>query len=243
MKNTVNAAILLCSGISLSVHAVEWEGGRIFSNESEAGIVVSNGNSQSQTFNFKQLNTYEWSDHLLKLTGRYIKSGSRGEDTALFWSAGLRYERILTERFRIFVAQELESDLFAGYLQRYNTDVGVKYSVIKVSDLVWNVEAGYRFKKEHRLTPPDLEHHLGRLYSDVNKVWSSTLSTLLWIEYLPNFTNSSGYQINSEVSLTAMMNQVLSLKSAYLLKFNNVPSVATADKTDTLLTTSLVAKF
>ena len=234
---------LFCSVFVPRLQAAESPDRKSFTNESEAGIVVANGNSRSQTLNFKQLNSYAWLENILKFTARFTKSSSRGVDSVYYWSLGLRYERVLTDRFSVFASQALESDLFAGYLQRYNTDVGGKQVLLKDDGWLWNLEAGYRYMKEHRFTQPDVKNHFVRLYSDVNKVWTPTFSTLLWLEYLPNLTNSSAYQVNSELSLTAVMTDVFSLKSAYLMKYNHAPSSAAAEKTDTLLTTALVAKF
>ena len=40
-----------------------------------------------------------------------------------------------------------------------------------------------------------------------------------------------------------MLTKILSLKTAYLVKYNNVPAPNATHQRDTLLTTSLVAKF
>lgn len=234
---------LLGSGIAPSVKAADAGPKKAFVNESEAGIVVATGNARSQTFNFKQLNTYEWVENLLKFEGRYLKSSSRDLDSAKYWSLGLRYERILSDRFSLFLSQAVESDIFAGYLQRYNTDVGGKYALVKSEEVRWNLEAGYRYMAEHRFTQPDQKNHFGRIFTEVSKDWTKSVTALYWLEYLANFTESKAYRINTELSLTAVLTDILSVKSAYLLKFNNVPSSVTAEKTDTLLTTSLVAKF
>jgi len=65
----------------------------------------------------------------------------------------------------------------------------------------------------------------------------------VWAEYLPNLTLSQGYQANGEFSLNATLSSILSLKTAYLLKYNNTPPAPATQYLDRLLTTSLVAKF
>jgi putative salt-induced outer membrane protein len=215
-------------------------------HESEAGIVITSGNSQTQTFNLKHQTTYTCSLNTIKAFARYLTSSSNSIESARNWGLGVRYERSLSERWSAFLGQAVESDLFAGYLQRYNTDVGGKYSIIQqkeeVRELNWFVEAGYRYSRENRITPPDLNNHMLRFYTEANRVWNAAFSTKLWIEYLPNLSISADYQLNTELSLSAVLTSVFSLKTAYLLKYDGLP-VTGAKNTDAVFTTALVAKF
>ena len=156
---------------------------------------------------------------------------------------GLRYERELTERFAVFVAQNMESDVFAGYIQKYSSDVGGKYHIFKTEEQKWFVEAGYRFTRENRLNGQHLNFNYGRVYTEAERQWNKSFSTKLWVECLPNFTVSEDWQINTEASITAMLNEIFSIKTAYLLRFDNQPAPGATRKTDSTFTTSLVAKF
>jgi putative salt-induced outer membrane protein YdiY len=49
--------------------------------------------------------------------------------------------------------------------------------------------------------------------------------------------------MNSELSISAALNNVFSMKTGYLLRYDNLPNPGAFAKTDTLLTTALVAKF
>jgi putative salt-induced outer membrane protein len=214
-----------------------------FTNESEAGIVVTGGNSKSRSYNFKQSNSYEFDGNVLRFAGRFLGTKANGVESARSWDLGLRYERILSDRLSVFAGEKLESDVFAGYLQRYNTDVGAKYSIVKQEGLDWLAELGYRYVAEHRLSGPDKNSHFARVYSEANRAWNAGFSTKLWVELLPNFTDSSGYLLNTELSASAVLTSILSLKTGYLLKYNNLPAPGVAEKSDSQFTTSLVAKF
>src|SRR5690606_33484946 len=111
-----------------------------FQNETEAGLVLTTGNSKSQSFNFKQSNRYSWTANMLKFDGRYLKASAGGVESARFWALGLRYERTFTERFLGFVGQDVESDVFAGYAQKYNSDIGPKYRLLMKPTFDWFVE-------------------------------------------------------------------------------------------------------
>ena len=100
-------------------------------NESEAGLAAANGNTKTNTLNIKQANTYTWRDNVLGYKGRYLNAKAAGIETARFLESALRYERRLTSHFNLFVGETYQQDKFAGYQNRYNTDVGGKYFFIK----------------------------------------------------------------------------------------------------------------
>lgn len=256
MKNlpTLGLSVLLSALAFIAIpaplaHAID-TAPAVFKNESEAGVVVTAGNAPTQTFNFKQANTYEWSGNLFKGSGSYLKSSTRDTETALTWSLGLRYERVLIERLNAFLGQSLESNRFAGFYQRYNSDVGGKYFLFKGSDatpkpeddLVWSLEGGYRFTVENRSAEQVQQHYL-RLFSDTVKNWSKTFSTRLWVEYLPNLSDTSDHQLNSELSANAALSEVFAIKVGYLVKYRTILLPPATEKLDSQFTTALVAKL
>jgi putative salt-induced outer membrane protein YdiY len=211
-------------------------------NESEVGVIVTTGNTRSQNYNVRQQSNYTWEENLLRFTGRFFKSSSKGAEIAKNWSLGLRYERELSERWAAFIGQNLESDAYAGYLQRYNTDLGGKYSIYKLTDFNWFTEAGYRYTSEHRRTSTVNSHSL-RLYTEATRKWNASVSSTLWIEYLPNLTTSADYQLNSELSLASALSETFSVKMAYLVKHRGILAGTATEKTDSQLTAALIAKF
>jgi putative salt-induced outer membrane protein len=215
-----------------------------FKDDSEAGVVITGGNTSTQSYNFTDKTDYLLDANTFRLDGHYLAARSNGVETAENWSAGLRYERALAEMVSAFAAQDVESDKFSGYLQRYNSDLGGKYYFFKKDkDLTFFTEDGLRFTHEHD-TNADLHDYLkGRVYLEAEKYWAPTTSTKLWVEYLPNFSFGRGWLLNSEASVSSALSSVFSIKTAYLVKYNNAPPTPTAVPTDTQFTTSLVAKF
>jgi putative salt-induced outer membrane protein len=214
-----------------------------FTNESEAGIAVASGNTKSKNYNVKQASTYKFDNNVLKLDARYLNSYSNNNESARYIFAGLRYERILNERFSLFVAQGFESDKFAGYYLRQLTDVGAKYNIIKEEMFHWLAEAGYRYTNE-KLNSGSLNYKNSlRAYTELEKKWNPSVSTKYFLEYVPNMKEGKDYQINTELSVSAALASAFSIKSAYLLRYDHLPAATATTKTDTLLTTALVAKF
>lgn len=214
-----------------------------FSNESEAGLVVTSGNSETQTYNLQQSNKYSLGNNSLALKAKYLQQKSAGVLSAKPWSVGLRYERVLNHKFSLFAGELLESDIFAKYQQRYHSDLGAKYIFSSNESLKWFYELGYRFTMENRTNGEELEFHYMRNYTEVEKFWNSKVSSKLWLEYLTNFTTGTDYQMNAEFSSIAQLQSIFSIKVGYLFRYDNLPAPGASTKSDSTFTTSLVAKF
>ena len=241
MKNSVIIALLV-STFSWSAFAADAPSKEGIHNESEAGIVTTGGNSESQSFNLKQSNTYGWDKNLGTFNARFLKTSAKGVETAKSWSFGFRYDRALETQFSLFVGLGLESDPFAGFQQRYNIDLGGKYTLMNDKEWTWSAEGGYRYTIENRLAGQSKASYL-RAYSEATRTWTETFSTKLWLEYLPNLSVSSDYQLNSELSGSAAISSIFSIKMAYLLKYRHLLIAPATQTTDTQFTTALVAKF
>ncbi len=215
-----------------------------FTNKTEGGLVITSGNSRTQSIQGKHLSVYHWDSNDLSLKSSFLKGKSDGVLNAKKWDASLRYERTFTEFFSGFLSQGVESDRFAGYQQRFNSDVGPKYFFIKEqNDWNWFGEGGYRYSRERRTNGSKSNSTKGRLYTEVAKKWGTGSSSKLWLEYVPNFSNSNDWLFNSEFSTEAALGSILSLRVAYLLKYDNQPDSVDKKKADSTLTTSLVASY
>lgn len=224
--------------VGASAHA-DWK------NESEAGLVINYGNSDSQSLNAKHLSAYDWAGkNTLSAGGSFLRTKDKGAISAKRWDAILKYERALSDRFSLVASQNIESDRFAGYHHRYNTDVGPKYYFHKEEKKwEWFGEVGYRFTRENPVNDADKSYQKGRVYSEASWFWSDTGSTKFWVEFLPNFTEGRDWLLNSELSSSAAINSLLAFKVAYLIKYDNQPNKGVSKNTDGVVTTSLVAKF
>lgn len=211
-------------------------------HEASAGAVVTSGNSQTSSVTLKHRSEFQWSQHRLSILGEYLSASQRGAESALAWCLGIRVQRDLGPRFGIVLGERIDSNKFQNILQRYSTDIGGRYSIIKDEAWIWFTEAGYRFARENY--PYGFRNfNFARLYSEAVRQFSKTVSVKGWVEYLPNLTLWQAYQVNTELSLTAMLNEVFSVKSAYLVRYYNAPPVGTRFNTDTAFTTAIVASF
>ena len=76
------------------------------SNESELGILIAKGNSDSQNLNAKEIVGWSLDElNLVKFNGRYLQTKNNNIENARFWSAGFRYDRLLNSMFGIFLGE------------------------------------------------------------------------------------------------------------------------------------------
>lgn len=222
-----------------------------WSNEAEAAVVTTAGNTETESYSAKQKTTYTQEVNSYILSGRYLQTKTSGIETAKSWDASLRYEREISPLWSTFVAYGAEADPYAGFIQRNNADLGAKYFFIKSEKKNFFSELGYRLTSTYQAgdpaaTPPviagPISENFGRLYLEYAQAWNEALSFKMWVEYLPNFTHSAASLLNAEPSVNVMLTSVFSLKMAYLAKYRNeVPTGA--KNSDTTFTTSIVAKF
>jgi putative salt-induced outer membrane protein len=232
-------ALLASASLTFAVESKKVLG---LSNESEAGAILLTGNANSQSYNLKQVNHYIWDANTFIFETRYLRSSAEDVETARSWALGGRFEREIESSFGLFLGQNLESDIFAGYLQRYNSDFGGQYAFIDNKHLKWNGEVGYRFTVENGRTVQAIQNYL-RFYTLTKTDWTETFSTKFWLEFLPNLSSSYDFQLNSELSAYVSINKIFAIKTGYLFKMRKRPVFPATNFIDTQYTTALIAKF
>lgn len=213
-------------------------------NESEISLIQSGGNSEVQTTNAKTTNKYKWDEDSLTFGGHYTYGETSDDVTVRNWDVLARYERELTKRFSLVFGEIIEGNKFVSIKARYNTDLGFKYFYTKTDKQIFFTELAYRYAIEDRYEPiENIYDNKARLYNEFDHKFSETMQYKIWLEYVPNFTEGKDYLVNGEVSLTAIMNSVFSLKVAYKGIYDNAPAFPGFKNYDYITTTSLVAKF
>lgn len=215
-----------------------------FKSESDLSTVITGGNTNLRTYNADSENLYKFDKDVLELTGTYTSGESSNVQVVEIWNMGFRYERDFSEKFGVFLGELIESDRFSGLHRRYNTDLGAKYILFENDDNKIFSEVGYRYSIEKPSSGllPENKSSKGRFFLDNAHKFNESTSVKYRIEYLNNFTDSTDYLIQQELSLQVKMNSMLSLKTAYLWRFDNLP-LENNGKYDYKLTTGVLASF
>lgn len=211
-------------------------------SETEFGMVLTGGNTQVTSFLLNDTFSYRTGLNTFLYRDTYASTEVRGNDTSLRWSFGIRYQRELSERFSLFIGQGLESDLFQKILQRYSTDLGGRVYHYRSTVFAFVSEAGYRFTRTN-YTEYVTKHHYFRLFTEAERFFNKSVSGKLSVELLPNLSVSAAYKLNSELSLNALLTEVFSLKLAYLYRYDHQPAAGVKYLSDSLFTTTAVARF
>ncbi len=107
-KFCILAALLL----TVAAHAEDgWK------NESQAGVVVATGNTDTTTLNAGQTTTYSFEKNAVKFTAGYLYQKSGDVLSAKSWNLGLRYDRTISDMQTLFIAETIEGDRFKGLNQ------------------------------------------------------------------------------------------------------------------------------
>ncbi|AGH94412.1 DUF481 domain-containing protein [Pseudobdellovibrio exovorus] len=218
--------------------AHKWKG------ETEASSVVVSGNTSTETYGAKTANVYTLSEtDLARIFGKYMRSTSGGTEQNNSWEAGLRYEKIFTkDLFSGFVQHKAEHDPYNGiFIQRDSSDVGVKYIFTKSENFDWFGELGYRYTKLYDATGESYINY-ARIYTQSDFKVTATTQAKLWFEYLPNLKTSNADLYNAEASISVMISEMFSLKTAYLVNYNE-STLSPLKKMSSTWTTALVAKY
>ena len=213
------------------------------SSQTEAGLDLNSGNTQSNRYVLQHQTSHRFEDETVQAQVRYLQHNANGIQTANTWGVGARYERRIIRRLGGFVAQFLEADRFAGIRQRYATDVGLRKTLWRNDSNAVATELGYRYQFENRIAPPRNYSHIIRIFAEGMAKFSPTVLGIVSVEGLPNVKNSEDWMLNTTLAIQAKVSETFSLKTSYLLRYDHLPAAPGISTMDRSLTTSLVAKF
>lgn len=217
------------------------------SNESELGILTSGGNSKIKTYKGKTESTIQWGlNDLVTFNGDYTDAQSNNIKSANDWLLKGKYQRGVNLNLGLFISYQMLSNPFSGIKRRYDTDLGGNIKLIHSDLWEWILEPGLRYTVEKKSYSRDslgqIFEKRGRLYTKLIYRPNQQLEAKLWAEYIPSFDHSSSYLMSFSPSLTIMISHFLSLKTSFLLNYNNNPPILNS-KTDSQTSTSFVANF
>jgi putative salt-induced outer membrane protein YdiY len=215
-----------------------------WTDETEVGVTMVTGNSNTETYLGKQSVGYTAGADTTQLSGNYLQTRTGGVETSRVWKWSLRNEYALSVLWNIFGAYTEEGDFYGGIVQRDSIDLGAKFYFVKTDFTEAFLEEGLRYQySQFWNNLPSSSANGVRSYFEVSHKLDDRVSGKLWLEYISNFTKSTDYQLNAEPSLLVSLTQVLSLKTAYSIRYHGLVPDGKTSYLDTIFTLSLIAKF
>jgi len=226
---------------ALPAHA-EWTG------QSEAGLVVASGNTNTETANAKINMKYE-TDHWKNLVGGAAlyasdEDGKIANRWETFGELGWKF----TERNFLFGAGRYEEDEFSGfeYQATVSGGVGRRFLDRPNTTMVGTIGAGYRFLETRDSFDSDTGALIQEGSSDREVVFRSTLdfehkftATTALVDKFIMESGADNTFVQNDISLQVKMTDVLALAVGYSVRYNSNPPVE-FKKTDALTTINLV---
>ena len=104
-------------------------------------------------------------------------------------------------------------------------------------------EAGLNYVKEEYTDNTDKEYLGGRAFVRYEYAFTEKNKFSQSLEFLYDFDDGENYNVNSETALISALNDYLSLKASYLVKYNSQPVPETLKEIDTILGIAIVVNI
>ena len=168
---------------------------------------------------------------------------AQGSVTTELWQGSVRGDRSLAPRVALFVLTDLQRNVFAGIRSRIAPSFGLSAMAVasKRDTLRFEAGGGYTFQRGV-LPDTNRDYPSGRLAAVYHHQLTAKAAIDEAFEFLPNFSSSADYRINSETSVTAPITSGIAMKASYVVHYEGLPE-AGFKKTDRILSTGIQVTF
>jgi putative salt-induced outer membrane protein len=235
--------ILVAAIVSFSAATESYAEEKAWSEQAEVAFVDTGGNTDVTTLSAKSTLKYLFSERLSgtwKFLSLYGKSD--GESSAENYSTEFRVDFLCTKKLYSFVNAGWLKDRFGGIDSRYYLDAGAGYKFLLGPKHFLLGEISPNYTIEEYTDGGDSEYLGVRAFSQYEYVFGGKNKFTQSLEYLADLSDSQNWRLNSETAVISALNSFLSLKSSYVVKYDNQP-FEDLDDTDTILGVSLIVNF
>jgi putative salt-induced outer membrane protein YdiY len=207
-----------------------------------ASFIGTTGNSDTSSTGAEFALHRRWPVWQIEATATAVKSSTDGTDTAERYLAGARGQRKLTDLIGVSTGIKAEHDPFAGMDARMILDAGLSWAL--VHDPSWTLDGltSIAWKHEDPKIGPTVNDPVGVFQLQSRIPLGASSDTTQRFTYYPDFSQTSAYRSEAEVTAQAAMNKRLALKVGYLIRYANAP-VPGFKKTDNTATASVVVQW
>lgn len=171
-----------------------------------------------------------------------VRSSTSDVTSAERYLGMLRGQRKLTRIVGVSTGVKLERDRFSGLDFRSVVDGGLSWALARQPRWMLDSVTGIAWNHEARTVGPTIDHPVGLLQLLSRIPFGTAGDTTQRFTFYPDFTQSSAYRSEAEITAQAAMNAHLALKLGYLFRFANDP-VPGFKKTDNTTTASVVLRW
>jgi putative salt-induced outer membrane protein len=234
--------IFLLFGFAVAEEGKKWK------DEAQLAYVKTGGNTEVTLLSAKNLLTYQATEKIKldwSALARFAETEVDGktDKSAERYATELHLEYAITERFYTAAHGGWLRDKFAGIDDQYYFGPSVGYKFLIGPKHFLKAEAGVDYVTEDYTDNTDDDYMRGRAFGEYAFALTEKTRFSQSLEYLHDFDNSDNYNVNSETALITAMSDKLSLKTSYVINYDNEPVPKDLDDTDTTLAVTIVVNF
>lgn len=213
-------------------------------DQAELSVVNTSGNTDVFTLSFKNTLEYDFSQKYMGTWKVSALSGKqKGEKNAERYSTNLRLDNFFSSgTFFYFLGSWLQ-DKFAGYDNRYSLGPGIGQKFVDGPVHYLEAEIGCNWTREDYTDEATESFIEGRAFGQYEYLISDTSKFLQTIEYLHDFDDPTNFKIAGETALISALTEVVAIKLAYEVRYQNRPAQDRFQETDTVFSGSLVVSY
>jgi putative salt-induced outer membrane protein len=171
-----------------------------------------------------------------------------GEESSNLWRAALRGDYGFSPAVEVYARTAWDKNKFAGVKSRLAEGLGLAWKVAASDQNQFNVEAGFELTQQDNIDGTNDSFSALRGATTWKRSFSSTSYFFQGVELLPNLDESDDYRINTETTFVAALSNHIALKTSYVLRYDNLPSLnadgtAPLRKSDRVLSTGIQVTF
>jgi putative salt-induced outer membrane protein len=178
----------------------------------------------------------------IESTATAVRAATADLTTAERYLGQIQALRKLTPIIGLTAGEKLERDHFSGVDFRSILNAGLSWALVHSTDWTLDGLTGIGWNHESPVIGDTRNHAVGLLQLLSRIPFGAAGDTTQRFTFYPDFSESSAYRTEAEVTAQAAMNAHLALKLGYLLRFSNDP-VPGFKKTDNTTTASVVLRW
>jgi putative salt-induced outer membrane protein len=208
----------------------------------DLGFLSATGNTEVTTANVSQKITHTrgWWRFEQQLGVVYGEAG--GEENANLLRGALGAEYALRPWISVATGALYDRNRFAGIARRTEQYLGVVLRPLSAARDTLRLETGASLTQQRGVDGVQNDFPAARAAAWYKHAFGEKAYVLQTVEAIPNLDVRDDWRINSESSLVAPLSRVVSLKTGYVLRYDNLPE-AGFRATDRFFTTGLQVVF
>jgi putative salt-induced outer membrane protein YdiY len=207
-----------------------------------ASFVGTSGNTDTGTLGADFAYHGRWPVWKVESTATAIRATDTGRTTAERYLAALRGARKLTSLLSFTSGERIERDQFAGIDARNVLDAGLGWALVRLPGWSLDGVTSIAWLHETEVAGATIDHPTGVLQALSRIPFGASGDTTQRFTYYPDFSESTNYRSEAEITAQAAMNARLALKLGYVWRFSNEPAPG-FKKIDNTTTASVVVRW